>query len=122
VSRGIRALSRRFAPFSFLHTAIAHDPTELITYLLTQQTTLNATGAGIGSVVVQLNDLVSGAPLLVYGGDATWGQNFTWISPSIKAYVDDKASASQQDAVQNAPTDAQNTAGGVAATATGAVP
>lgn len=60
---------------------------ELVAYLLDRQLELNETGAGIGGVFVELTDPGTGEPLFTYGGDATWGQNFSWSSPLVAAWL-----------------------------------
>ena len=63
----------------------ATDVHGLAMYALEKQMELNASGGNVGSVVIKIHDPALNQPLLTFAGDATWGQQFSWISPLIKA-------------------------------------
>jgi hypothetical protein len=81
---------------------VANGPQDVVSAVTDQQRSLNDSGANIGSVIVRFNDPVSVAPLFTYAGDATWGQDFSWISPFVKAFVQDDAAPIPVDPASNA--------------------
>lgn len=78
------------------------DPlAELVAYALSQQSGLNAEGANIGSVVIRALDATRATPLATYAGDVSWGQSFSWVSPSLMAYEMPMTPAAPVDAVSD---------------------
>lgn len=66
-----------------------------------QQILQNEQGAAIGSVVVRVDDPLTGNPLLTFAGDATFGYNLHWKSPLIAAWVDRVPGAINPDTVES---------------------
>lgn len=69
---------------------------DLAPYLLGKQVELNEEGAGIGGVILEIDD-PNGSPLFIYAGDATFGQSFFWTSPLVAAWVDSPPAGSAQN-------------------------
>jgi len=67
----------------------ANDVENLVAPVMTDQQYLNANGAGIGSIVVEIADPVSNLPLFTFAGDAGWGRTFAWSNPLVEAWTGD---------------------------------
>ena len=71
--------------------AFANDNLDALTnYADTQQADLNdaTQGANIGAVIVKSKDPTTATPLFTHTADATWGQEFEWSAPTVKAFTD----------------------------------
>ena len=85
-----------------------NDVRDLVGSLMTQQAKLDPTGAGIGSVVAQIDDPASHLPLYAFAGDADWGMGFSWSNPMVKAWTRDAGIGPAGSAVDQATDTASN--------------
>lgn len=74
---------------------------ELVAYALSQQSSLNTQGANIGSVVIRALDAARATPLATYAGDVSWGQNFSWVAPTLIPYDGDVMPSAPVDIVSD---------------------
>lgn len=86
-------------PAAALSLADAHG---LARFALGKQFELNGTGANVGTVTIKVRDPLANQPLWTFAGDATWGQQFSWISPLIKHAVPVAANGPVLDPVNDA--------------------
>jgi hypothetical protein len=63
-------------------------PSQLYAAVLSAQTQLDGQGGNVGPVIVSLTDPTTNMPLATYAGDASWGQNFSWVAPSATPFID----------------------------------
>jgi hypothetical protein len=78
-----------------------------------QVRSLNAQGAGIGSIVVSVTNSLDGTPLATIASDPTWHERFVWLAPIVKPYGFRGEDAAPQDQAQ-AEANAANAYAGVA--------
>jgi hypothetical protein len=86
-----------------------HDMQALIASLMTSQAKLNPSGAGIGSVVLRVDDPLDRVPLVTFAGDADWYLGLLWAHPRVIPWVSGAGTGAAGSPVDEANNRVENT-------------